>query len=97
MKEEIIRKLKLNNNSLSTGELLNYLQDIAEQTIENSEFEKYIKKATADQRRCKGQDCVIINCRVFDWKEFNNNTFDVVDAFLNYFSKSSLQKMNNVI
>lgn len=91
-KEKILDKLNLKQ---SFGFLLNRIQDVAFDNLSETSLRRYTKLSRADARKCDGYDFILLNGQVFDWKEFNHKTREIVLAYLDYFNQQELAIIYN--
>lgn len=92
LKQSII--LKLSPFQLDNwGYGANYIQDVAEKVLTPKEFNAYLIKSNRDASECEGQDGILFNGQYFDWREFGYHQSMILDAFLDYFTDSNLQRI----
>lgn len=90
IRERIVEK-SLTRNSGNWGKALNQIQGIAKDVLDEKAFDRYLEKSNKDARICDGMDCIVLNGKVFDWKEFRTKADQIVDAYLGYFTNVELQ------
>lgn len=92
MKEKILEKVNLKKGF---GKVLNHIQDVAFDHLSETSLRRYTKLSRADARDCEGCDFILLNGQVFDWKEFDYKTREIVLAYLDYFNEKELTIIYN--
>lgn len=90
IRERIVEK-SLARNTGNWGKALNQIQNIAQDVLDDKAFDRYLKKSNKDAKTCDGMDCIVLNGKVFDWKEFRSKADQIIDAYLDYFTNVELQ------
>ena len=73
--------VKLKDKYKSTGKVLQLIYDSALEQIEIPSVRNFIEYYQKEYSETEGEDCIIINGRLFDWKELESN--EVIVEFLN--------------
>ena len=91
-KQEIISKLTPFEQD-NWGYAANRIQDIAEKVLSKKEFRSYLIESNKDMEECDGMDGQLFNGQYFDWKVFETQSQNIINAFLDYFSENQLAKI----
>lgn len=94
MKEVILKKLSPNQIK-RWGATLNLIQDIAIGNLPTKSVKRYVERASDDAGKCEGMDCILLNGRVFDWREFSRRGEEIISAYLDYFNEDELRIINS--
>lgn len=87
-KEKILEKINLDKGF---GYALNTIQDVACEHLPEKSVNRFLTAANKDADMCEGMDCIILNGRMFDWKEFELKVEEIVLAYLDYFTDEEIE------
>lgn len=98
--KEIVDKLMAKCDS--TGAAMNMVQDIVEKLEEDDSkgVEKFFNQINKEVEETKGQDCLLVNDVLFDWKQLNRPEIvgELVDLALNCMSnETNKNKLRNIL
>ena len=96
MKEQIKKEILTKLGHIDTwGVACNDLQDIAEQALPESSFMNYLIQANQDEDKSAEDDGVLLNGQYFDWHEYGPQKYEIVSAWLDYFTETDLKLILN--
>lgn len=98
--KNIVNKLLKKYNDICTA--MNKVQDIVEKLQEDDPkgVNKFFNKINKEMKKTEGQDCLLVNGVLFDWKQFNRPEMlgELTDLALNCMSnENSKNKLENML
>lgn len=91
-KKDLMKKIEIKYFDLTDwGTILNDLQDIACEKLPKKSVDRFLKESNADAKKCEDMDCILLNGKVFDWRVFETEAPQIIEAFLDYFTEEELE------
>ena len=81
-KQKIINYLKSTHGSFSIGHLCNLIQTVAEESLSDASFNRFLDKCYAEDQLTENLDCWIINGVIYDHRVFEFKKWEMLSDFL---------------